>query len=598
MNPERYSRTKQATRRATFALIFLLIAMITWVIVAQVRKNKPAGEADSITQTEEPFVLTPGSTNTPIFPTATAGPLVVLVSATPSANKVSAIPGMMVFSISEAGYYHLYAYHPELLPFTRLTDGEWDDKEPSISPDGTRIAYSSHKRGQWDIFVLDLVTGESTQITNDRDYDGAPAWSPDGKWLVFESYVDGNLDIYLQTVDLSLESLRVTFDPALDYAPAWNNNGTLLAFTSTRSGNKDIWLADISTLGQQENLAPFTTDPHNQSQAGWSADGKYFAWVSDQLGEKKVMLSSVELGEDSALVIGSGELARWNPDGGQLLIKQKINDLDYIAILNTAETHANYILLPQALDGVLGGMDWNHTSDPANWHESLTHIGNENFSSTYSLAYAQPKSSTPSLFQVYGLLAPNPSLSSNANDAFNDFTQRANKELDWDILSDLDQAYTPLSVPPQPGMQQDWSYTGCSIELVSTLYDQGWLEIVREDINGQIFWQVYARAYIQDGSLGEPILDYPWDFSARYSYEGITYENGGAVSDQIPEGYWIDFTDLALRYGWIRLPAGTNWREFSSAARWNEFVFSSGLDWESAMLLIYTQDELDEWLGN
>ncbi len=505
---------------------------------------------------------------------------------------------MMVFSISESGYYHLFAYHPELLPFTRLTNGDWDDKDPAFSPDGSRIAYSSHKNGQWDIFTLDLLTGETIPITNSRNYDGAPAWSPDGKWLVYESYVDGNLDIYLQTVDLSLEALRVTYDPGLDFSPAWNNNGTLLAFTTTRTGNQDIWLADISVLGQQEYLVPFTSDPHDQNQATWSADGRYFVWVSDHLGEENVMLSSVELGEDSALIIGSGELARWNPDGGQLLVNQKVNDRDYIAALNTVETQPNYSILPQALDGVLGGMDWGYTSNPENWLESLTDISNQIFNRKYSLAYAQPISSSPTLLQVTGLIAPNPSLSSNAFGSFMDFWERGENELGWDILSDLDQAFTQLNVSPDPGMQQDWSYTGCSIELVSTLYDIGWLEIVREDRNGNIFWRVYARAYTQNGSLGEPMRDYPWDFSAQYSYEGSAYDDGGAVSDEIPDGYWIDLTELALRYGWDRLPAISNWREFSPAARWNEFVFSSGLDWESAMLLIYTRDELDDWLGD
>lgn len=603
MSNERYSRTKKATRRATFILIALFTILFAWIIISLIRKNPESEVADietdiQPTQTEVYVEPTPEPTNTPLFPTATSGPQVILVTATPSANKVSEIPGMMVFSISEAGYYHLFAFHPELLPLTRLTNGTWDDKDPAISPDGKQIAYSSHRDGQWDIFTLDLETGIITKITDDKHYDGAPAWGPQGKWIAYESYNDGNLDIYLKTVDLSMEALRVTYDRAEDTSPTWHINGTLIAFTSNRTGDEDIWLADISSFDGQDYLVPFTSGAGNQNNPAWSTDGSYFTWISDQLGENKIMLSTMELGEDSALIIGSGNLVRWNPDGGQLLVNQKVENIDYVAAINTTETQANYLMLPIALEGVLGGMDWNHMSNPESWFEQTKDVNAKLFNDKYSLASAQPNSNSPALLQVNDLLAPNASLNSNAKNSFVELWDRASIELGWDILSDLDEAYTPLYISPDPGLQIDWSYTGCSIELVSTLHDLGWLEIVREDKNGQIFWRVYAKAYVQDGSLGEPMQQFPWDFSAQYSFEGAAYDEGGALAPDIPEGYWVDFTELAFSYGWDRLPAAPSWRTFSPATRWNEFVFSSGLDWESAMLMIYTEEELDDWLGN
>jgi Tol biopolymer transport system component len=107
----------------------------------------------------------------------------------------------MIISLSEAGYFHLFAYHPENLPLTRLTFGEWDDIQPAISPDGSQVAFASHRGGQWDIYTLDLTTGETVQITNDRAYDGAPSWSGDGKRLAFEKYSNENLDIYITSIE-------------------------------------------------------------------------------------------------------------------------------------------------------------------------------------------------------------------------------------------------------------------------------------------------------------------------------------------------------------------------------------------------------------
>ena len=101
----------------------------------------------------------------------------------------------MIFSYEEDGYAHLFAYIPEKLPLTRLTSGDWDDITPSPSPDGEKIAFASNRSGFWDLYLLDLASGEITQLTDTPEYEGAPTWSPDGAFMAFESYVDENLEI-------------------------------------------------------------------------------------------------------------------------------------------------------------------------------------------------------------------------------------------------------------------------------------------------------------------------------------------------------------------------------------------------------------------
>ena len=65
------------------------------------------------------------------------------------------------------------------------------------------------------------------------------------------------------------------------------------------------------------------------------------------------------------------------------------------------------------------------------------------------------------------------------------------------------------------------------------------------------------------------------------------YEAGGTELPFIPQGYWVDFTSLALRYGWERQPALSNWQSFYQGARFNVFAITTGLNWEDAMLQIY-----------
>ena len=114
---------------------------------------------------------------------------------------------------------------------------------------------------------------------------------------------------------------------------------------------------------------------------------------------------------------------------------------------------------------------------------------------------------------------------------------------------------------------------------------------VREDFGAQTYWRLYLRAQFQDGSLGEPLRDAPWDLSARYNLDPKIYEQGGMYSD-VPEGYWVDVTSLAIQYGWERVPALPNWRTFYRGARFSEFALTGGMDWYSAMLQLYPPDIL------
>lgn len=73
--------------------------------------------------------------------------------------------------------------------------------EPVWSPDGTKIAFSSNQGGKWAIYVIDLATNETRQLTDGATNAIGPAWSPDGKQLTFSSDRSGQWEIYLMGAD-------------------------------------------------------------------------------------------------------------------------------------------------------------------------------------------------------------------------------------------------------------------------------------------------------------------------------------------------------------------------------------------------------------
>jgi len=92
--------------------------------------------------------------------------------------------------------------------------------EPSWSPDGQRLALSSNRDGNWEIYVSER-DGSLIRLTDDPAQDGHPSWSGDGNWIVFASNRGGNLDIYIMRADGS-EVRKVAENPALDRAPVWS----------------------------------------------------------------------------------------------------------------------------------------------------------------------------------------------------------------------------------------------------------------------------------------------------------------------------------------------------------------------------------------
>ena len=113
------------------------------------------------------------------------------------------------------------------------------------------------------------------------------------------------------------------------------------------------------------------------------------------------------------------------------------------------------------------------------------------------------------------------------------------------------------------------------------------MAVVREEYGSEIYWRVYLKPLDQSGNQGRPLSQFLWDFDARYSGSPSAYESGGEQLSEIPTGYWVDFTTLALEYGWERQSALSNWQSYYQAARFNVFAITSGLTWEDAMLQIW-----------
>ena len=145
-------------------LILLVVGNLAWIGIFVLPGLTGRGQSLA-PETTQPFAASPSLTATAKDPNSTPQPSATFAptATLPPEEALAALrqQGVLFFAMSDGQNRHLFAYHPQYFPLTRLTNGPWDDINPVVSPDGTQIAYSSRQNGYWDLFLLDLATGKT-----------------------------------------------------------------------------------------------------------------------------------------------------------------------------------------------------------------------------------------------------------------------------------------------------------------------------------------------------------------------------------------------------------------------------------------------------
>ena len=116
-----------------------------------------------------------------------------------------------------------------------------EDREPSLSPDESRISFVSSRSGSPEIWVAELATGSIRRLTSfGGPHVGAPSWSPDGRSLVFDARPQGHADLFSVSLDGG-ESEPIAPTPWNEVAPTFSPGGSEVIFGSDRSGTWQIW---------------------------------------------------------------------------------------------------------------------------------------------------------------------------------------------------------------------------------------------------------------------------------------------------------------------------------------------------------------------
>jgi len=197
--------------------------------------------------------------------------------------------------------FDIYTSKPDGSELRKLFGTPGYDGEATISPDGSKIVFTSTRDGDLDIYVMDADGSNVTRLTNEVGYDGGAFFSRDGKQIVYRAHHPKNeqeladyrklleeglvrpsaLDIWVMDVDGS-NKRQVTDNGAANFAPYFHPNGRQIIFSSNLTNpegrNFDIYLINIDGSG----LERVTTHEDFDGFPMFSPDGTKLVFASNR----------------------------------------------------------------------------------------------------------------------------------------------------------------------------------------------------------------------------------------------------------------------------------------------------------------------------
>jgi Tol biopolymer transport system component/tRNA A-37 threonylcarbamoyl transferase component Bud32 len=204
----------------------------------------------------------------------------------------------------------------------------------ALSPDGKRVSVSiptQAGKGE-DIWLYDVARGLRTRFTFGSGVARDALWSPDGSRIVFSSNRKGHFDLY-QKASSGAGSEEVLLEARPDKdAVSWSPDGRSILYMTGYAPTTGTDLFELPLSGDRKPI-PFLNTQFNESSGRFSPDGRWVAYVSDESGRNEVYVTSFPgPGGKWQSSVGGGSLPRWRHDGSEIFYLGPDNKLMAAAV--------------------------------------------------------------------------------------------------------------------------------------------------------------------------------------------------------------------------------------------------------------------------
>lgn len=191
--------------------------------------------------------------------------------------------------------------------------GDAANHSPAISPDGTRIAFTSNQGGQTGYVDVWVVNRDGTGLKNltpntPRSSEGAPTWSPNGQQIAFTSDRTGTNQLFIMNAD-GTNVQRITTSEKCD-RPTWSALN-FIAYTLEKPGGKDIAVIDLARM--QTRI--LTDGNGSNEQPTVSPNGRHIAFVTTRYGKRQIAVVDYPDGQNYRQLTSAGNntYPNWSP---------------------------------------------------------------------------------------------------------------------------------------------------------------------------------------------------------------------------------------------------------------------------------------------
>jgi Tol biopolymer transport system component len=192
--------------------------------------------------------------------------------------------------------------------------GGWEG--PDLSPDGKRAAIHRHDADGGDVWIFTAGQSTPSKLTFDASQDSfSPVWSPDGTRIAFASHRNGKAGLYVKVAD-NTRNEELLLESDLPIAPMSWSGDRLVYWTLDPKTAGDIWML---TLTGDKKPAPILQTRADERNPQVSPDGKWMAYSSNETGRSEVYIRPFPDGPGKIQVsVNGGVYPRWRRDGKEL----------------------------------------------------------------------------------------------------------------------------------------------------------------------------------------------------------------------------------------------------------------------------------------
>lgn len=192
--------------------------------------------------------------------------------------------------------------------------GVGTNQSPAWASDGTKVAFSSSRSGDSEIWVADGNGGNLHKLTSFRGPDVSPTWNPrTNAQLAWVSGRTGLPQIYIMDQD-GANIQRMT-DGGYAISPSWHPNGAMLTFSWNRKygpgapGGQDIYVMDIAS----KRWLQLSHDAGSNDFPCWAPDGRHIVFERQIGGHTQIWSMLADGTEQHQLThVGNNFMPNWS----------------------------------------------------------------------------------------------------------------------------------------------------------------------------------------------------------------------------------------------------------------------------------------------